>query len=83
MLNFDDEVIKFSIKGKSFEVSKPNNGQIKKYSQAYKEAKTDEEKENELMIFLDQLGLKKEAYELLTPTQSEKLIKALYEAEKN
>lgn len=83
MLNFDDEVIKFKLKGQEYEVSKPTNGQIKKYSQAYKTAKTDEEKENELMIFLDQLGLKKEAYELLTPTQSEKLIKALYEAEKN
>lgn len=83
MLEFADEVVEFKLKGKKYQVSKPNNGQIKSYTHKLKGCKTDESKEKALKDFLKELGLQVTAYDLLSPNQMTVLIEKLYEAEKN
>ena len=83
MLNFDDEVLEFTIKGTKYSCKKPVNGEIKQYKSDYNSCETDEQKEETLNKFLGGLGLDIKALDLLTPTQTEKLIEGLYTATKN
>jgi hypothetical protein len=83
MLNFDEEVVSFKLKGIEYKVSKPTNGQIKQYSKSLKLCEDDESKEKALTDFLESLGLKQEIYETLNPTQMKTLLSSLYDSEKN
>ena len=83
MLNFDDEVVQFKLKGKEYQVSKPNNGQIKKYTTELKSCESDESKEQALKDFLLEIGLYQEFFDILTPGQLKKLLESLYDSEKN
>jgi hypothetical protein len=83
MLNFDDELVSFKLKGVEHNVVKPTNGQIKQYSKALKLCEDDESKEKALIDFLENLGLKKEVYESLTPEQLKTILSNLYDSGKN
>ena len=83
MLNFDDEVVQFTLKGKKYEINKPNNGQISKYTKDLEKCETNESKEQALKDFLLVLGLDKECFDLLNPGQLKKLLESLYDSEKN
>ncbi len=83
MLSFDEEIVNIKFKGKEYKISKPNNGQIKEYSLALKDANDDESKEKALTSFLENLGLVKEVYDSLTPSQMKTVLSSLYDSEKN
>jgi hypothetical protein len=83
MLNFDDEVVQFTLKGKKYQISKPNNGQISKYTKDLEKCETNESKEQALKDFLLVLGLDQECFDLLNPGQLKKLLESLYDSEKN
>lgn len=83
MLEFDEEVVKFKLKGVEYEINKPSNGQIKKYTLGLRTCEDNESKENALMVFLEGLGLASNVYDDLKPNQMKMIIDSLYEAEKN
>ena len=83
MLQFPEEVLEFDVRGNKYSVSKPTNADLKKYKVDLDKCKTDESKENALKKFLADLGLDITVLDLLTPKQTETLIEALYDAEKN
>lgn len=84
MLEFNEEVIEFKFKGEKHQVRKPNNKEIKNYNKSLKKVKGDTDKEEKALLdFLNELGLKHEVFELLTPSQSQMLLEKLYESEKN
>lgn len=84
MLEFKEEVIEFKFQGEKHQVRKPNNGEIKLYNKELKKCKDDSDKqEKALMNFLNDLGLKEEVFNKLTPKQSELILKELYGSEKN
>lgn len=83
MIDFDEEFIEFKFMGSVHKLSKPNNGQIKSYTNELKTCESDEDKELALLKFLDCLGMSKELFYKLNPVQTQKLLSSLYESEKN
>lgn len=84
MLDFQEEVLQFKVRGKQYEVSKPTNGDIKNYKKALAKCKNEVEQEKCLKEFLHNLGLEDDGVlDILTPKQSKKLIASLYDTEKN
>ena len=83
MLDFKDEIVEFNLKGKKYSLSKPNNGQIREYKNSFDKCETNDEKEKCLQDFLVDLGLEPVCFDLLSPKQTEMLLKELYSSEKN
>lgn len=83
VLDFAEEIIEFKLRGKEYRVNKPTNGDIKKYKEKLNLCENDDDKEIALKEFLESLGLTQKAMDLMTPKQTELLIKNLYESEKN
>lgn len=83
MLSFDEEVVTIKFKGKEYKINKPTNGHIKEYSNSLKDALDDDSKEKALTSFLEKLGLVKEVYDSLTPSQMKTVLSSLYDSEKN
>lgn len=83
MFEFSEEIVEFKFKNKVHQVRKPNNKEIKEYSKELALSETDEAKEDALMNLLFKLGLDKEVFNALTPSQAKKLLEALYDSEKN
>jgi len=83
MLSFDDEIVDFKFKGVDHSVRKPNNGDIKEYTESLKRCEDDESKEKALVCFLEKLGLNEETFKAFTPSQLKKLLAELHDFGKN
>lgn len=82
MLDLQKEVVKIKFDGEIYEVSKPNNGQIREYNKKVK-GKKGEELDLMFTDFLEEIGLPSKLYNSLTPSQAKTVIEALYGTEKN
>ncbi|MCB1712063.1 MAG: hypothetical protein KDH96_06200 [Candidatus Riesia sp.] len=83
MLEFLDEVVQFKRNDKTYEVRKPNNLEVKEYTIKLQSCSTMAEQDDALKELLLKLGLEESVYNALLPHHLNKLVVALYGAEKN
>jgi hypothetical protein len=83
VFDFDEEIVEFKLKGKSYKVRKPTNGEIKEYNKKIRSGEDGESTEDIFVEFLNGLGLEGDVYNKLNPSQAKKLVEALYGDEKN
>jgi len=83
MLEFNKEVVQFKLNEEIHEVKKPNNLEIKNYTDGLSKCKDGDEREELLKSFLESLGLRKDIYDLLLPAQLNLVLKEIYSSEKN